>query len=103
MTCLFAGVTNRGASLHRALPLDRAGAHEDCFEECRFSALERAHQRYTPWTRRSCAVLAVVAVLCHFRLPGWMRPPGNTKGRTCYRFNINGDWQEASFPLAQVA
>ena len=63
MAGLFAGVAHRGSRLHRALARDGAGACEDRFEQRGLAALKRAHQRDTPWTRSSCAVL------CHIRLP----------------------------------
>ena len=58
---LLAGVADRVAGLDRALPLDRAGAREDRFEQRRLAALERAHQRDAPGTRGSCAILCHVA------------------------------------------
>src|ERR1700755_2528488 len=63
----LAAVADGGASVHGALALDRAGAGEDRFEKCGFAALERAHQRDAPGTRRSCAVL------CHVPLPAALR------------------------------
>src|SRR5262245_65805218 len=63
VTRFLAGVTHGVARVDRALALDRPGASEDRLEQCRLAALERAHQRNAPWTRRSCAVL------CHVRLP----------------------------------
>ena len=52
----LAGVADGGAGLDRALPLDRAGAGQDRFEQRGLAALERAHQRDAPGTRRTRAI-----------------------------------------------
>ena len=67
---LLAAIADSRASLHGALTLDRAGTREDRLHQRGLATLERAHQRDAPGTRCSCAVLAV---LCHFRLPSASR------------------------------
>ena len=67
MARLLGGVADRGAGLHRALPLDRAGARQDRFEQRGLAALERAHQRDAPGTLGSCAAIAICSR--HRRLP----------------------------------
>src|SRR5262249_12259766 len=62
------GTPHRGASLDGALTLDRAGAGEYRFEERGLATLERAHQCNAPWTRGSCAVLAVLRHLSASRV-----------------------------------
>ena len=57
MARLRGGIADRGAGLHRALPLDRAGAGEDRFEQRGLAALEWAHQCDAPGTRGSSAIL----------------------------------------------
>ena len=47
---LGAGVADRGSGIDAAGPRDGAGARQDRFEKCGFTALERAHQRNAPWT-----------------------------------------------------
>src|SRR5262245_29871379 len=84
VTRFLAGVTHGVARVDRALALDRAGTGEDRFEQRGLAALERAHQRNAPWTRRSCAVL------CHVRLPNRPRC-GPLRGRSRYRFKPEGD------------
>ena len=84
---LLAAVADRGARLHRALALDRAGAGEDRFQQGRLAALERAHQRDAPWTRSSCAVL------CHIRFPYSIRDAafvGTIWAGRNYRFRQEG-------------
>ncbi len=88
MACLLAGVADRGPCLHRALAPDGAGAGEDRFEERGLTALERAHQRNTPGTRRSCAVL------CHDPPPMRARC-GLLWAGTDIVSGRRGDWQEA--------
>ena len=62
---LFAGITDRSPRLHRTLALDGAGAGEDRFQKSGLAALEWAHQRDTPGTLGTCAVLS------HCNLPCW--------------------------------
>src|SRR5262249_2276467 len=69
----LACVADRGARVHRALALDRAGAGENCFEKCGLTALEWAHQRNAPGTQVPCPV---GTSLSHNRLP--CRPGGRT-------------------------
>src|SRR5262249_45926231 len=70
VTRLMAGIADRIPRVDRALALDGAGTRENCFKQGSLAALERAHQRNTPGTRNSCAVL------CHSPppIPTEMRP-----------------------------
>src|SRR5262249_20452938 len=92
MARLLAAVADGGARLDGALALDRAGAQENRFEQRGLAALERAHQRDAPGTRRSCAVL------CHLPPPYLpeMRPSRNSLGRITIVSGRRGDWQEAA-------
>ena len=67
MARLLGGVADAGAGLHRALPLDRAGARQYRFEECGLAGLKWAHQRDAPGTLGSCAAIAICSR--HRRLP----------------------------------
>ena len=59
MARLLGRIADGGAGLHRTLPLDRAGARQDRFEERGLSRLKRAHQRDAPGTLGSCAAIAI--------------------------------------------
>jgi hypothetical protein len=72
----LAGVADGSTRVHRALPLHRPGARENCFQQCGFAALKRAHQRDAPWTLIFYDV-GTRAVLSHKYLP--YRPGGRTK------------------------
>src|SRR5262249_35158386 len=48
----LARVADRGSGFDRALTLYRAGAGKNRFQERGFAALERPHQRDTPWASR---------------------------------------------------
>ena len=50
MARFLGGIADRGAGLDRALPLDRAGARQDRFEQRGLAALKGAHQRDAPGT-----------------------------------------------------
>src|SRR6266849_4327684 len=45
----LAGVADRGSGVNRALTLYRAGAGKNRFQKRGLAALERPHQRDTPW------------------------------------------------------
>ena len=58
MAGLRAGVADGGSGIDAAGARDGAGARQDRFEKCGFTALERAHQRNAPWTAGTSDVLS---------------------------------------------
>jgi hypothetical protein len=58
------GVADRRTVFDCALFGDRAGAREDCFEECRLAALEGPNQCYAPGTSGTSTILSP-AIIYH--------------------------------------
>src|ERR1051325_1456575 len=58
MAGLGAGVADGSSGIDAAGGLDGPGSGQDGFEECRFTALERAHQCDAPWTSGTSDVLS---------------------------------------------
>jgi hypothetical protein len=63
VTGFLAAVADGRPGLDRALTLDRPGAREDCFEECRLAALERPNQRNAPWATGPLSLSPIIASL----------------------------------------